>query len=105
MMHTFCTPLTPEGVHGNGVCIAVRPNLPPNAGKIRPVGRVVYSCKSAPKADIIGRILQVNKNARRNGRAFLWELMSHLMAFPARFELTACRLGGDRSIRLSYGNI
>lgn len=26
------------------------------------------------------------------------------LAFPARFELTAYRLGGDRSILLSYGN-
>ena len=25
------------------------------------------------------------------------------MAHPARFELTACRLGGGRSILLSYG--
>lgn len=32
------------------------------------------------------------------------KLVDH-MAHPARFELTACRLGGDRSILLSYGCI
>lgn len=27
------------------------------------------------------------------------------LAPPSRFELLACRLGGDRSIQLSYGGV
>ena len=30
---------------------------------------------------------------------------SAVLAFPGRFERPACRLGGGRSILLSYGNI
>ena len=73
--------------------------------EIRLVRPPVYSCKKSVKNQYFRGDLQANKEARRNRRAYLHQLVSVLMAFPAGFEPTACRLGGDRSILLSYGNI
>ena len=57
------------------------------------VGRIVYSCKSVHTAAISARILQVYKNARRNGRAFLWELMSLLMTKGTLVDIDTRRPG------------
>ncbi len=65
----------------------------------------VYSCKKSAGNPYFRANLQANKKARRNRRAYLHQLMSVLMASPARFERAAFRLGGERSILLSYGDM
>ena len=56
---------------------------------------------------MFGSVLK-KKNPTSFTVAFLRANLSNLvgkMVIPAGFEPTACRLGGDRSILLSYGTI
>ena len=41
---------------------------------------------------------------KRNRYSVEIQYCNGFFTFPMRFERTTCRLGGDRSILLSYGN-